>query len=55
MKDLPNATDGFLTTEELAEEERELQRLFEEDNFVPDDVDPFDEFNDFHEEVRDVS
>lgn len=35
-------TDGFLTAEELAEEEKELQRMFEKDNFVPADKDPFE-------------
>lgn len=42
MMDLLNDIGGFLTTEEIAEEERELQRQFEEDNFVPADGCPLD-------------
>lgn len=33
--------DGDFLEEELNEEERELQRQFEEENFVPADKEPF--------------
>lgn len=41
LLDDQEVVDGFLTGEEIAEEEKELQRLFEKDNFVPEDKDPF--------------
>jgi len=40
MENLLNDVNS-LTAEETAEEEKELQRLFEKDNFVPKDKDPF--------------
>ena len=53
MQDLFDDIDGFLSAEELAEEERELQRQFDEDNFVPADKEPFHYWDGDYDEETD--